>query len=545
MKKMMAAALAAFCLSSYAQTISDDFNVSISQPYEVVDARDKLYIPNGDGTVTSIKSSEEEITLQRFDAKSMEEKGRNVYEDVPRYHKVQRVITTNSGIYYLYEAYNKKEKTFSFYTRQINPESAEFLTNEKAFTTSRPVVGQLVDEHGSAPMVLKFNWSWVNQGAKFDVTQSFDKSKVLVHYRLKPETKNDSKNYDIIGFQVFDDKMRLLSSNEVKMPHTEAEMNNLAYAVDADGNAYMLIQLVEEKKFELLVIDEDGSLTALNLGIDGDKIFERFEITEDSEGHVRCAGIYARGYDIKVSWKGTAMASFNADGIYTFGITPEGQIDHIVDIEFPHEVIEQYMDDKEREKLAKREAEGKAGVEDLKLIEYITQEDGSSVVVCEQQYMRAESVTSKSMTYRYTNLIITKIDDQGEVVWMKKLPKNQYGLPNNRDGIFFKGLMGTKYIKGDGYHVMLFVDNPENENLPITERSDGYKNGTDGYLTAFKVMDDDGSVERHTLVDLTDINGRKAYQFNVNRICKVEHGHYVMEAYLKGKEDGMVSIELD
>jgi hypothetical protein len=49
----------------------------------------------------------------------------------------------------------------------------------------------------------------------------------LVSYKLFPEERNDKKNYDKIGFHVFDDKMNKLWGAEYTMPYTEAIMDNM------------------------------------------------------------------------------------------------------------------------------------------------------------------------------------------------------------------------------------------------------------------------------------------------------------------------------
>lgn len=529
---------------SFGQKLSDDFTVTGGESYQVVDGQDKQYFPTNDGFVISVKTRGAIVTVQRYDVNGMKEVDRNTYEDFPKYNKLQRIIETTNGMYYLFEAYNKKAKTFSMYSRKINTDDASFESTEKLFTTTRPVIGQPMDTQGKSP-IIKGNF--YTKGVKFQVLQSFDKSKVLFQYRVKPIEKSDAKNHDILGFYVFDGELKQTSGNEVKMPHTEKEMNNLAYTVDSEGNSYMMAYLRDAKKFELLKITSGGKLEQFPLAIDGDMVFEKFNLTEDSDGNIMCSGFYANGYDFKMSWNGSAALSFNTNGVYCFKMGKDGSVSDVYDVEFPVDVIKQYLTEREQEKLKAREAKGKAGVPDLKMIEFFQQKDGSCIIIGEQQYVRQEMVmTSTQTVYHYGSVIVTKVNADGSVAWMKKLPKNQHGVCNySWNAAYFEGQMGVKYVHGADGHYIMFVDNPKNATLSLNATPAGHKNGAGGFISAFKLDDSDGAIERHTIADLHDLDGSKAYQFKVTRICQAMDNTFLMEVYLKGKKDGMIKLELD
>lgn len=545
MKKILFAMSFLFVgLTAFGQKLSDDFEVSVGDPYQVVDAADKRYFSLGDGKSISVKTRGAIVTIQRYDGETGEETNRNVYEDFPKYNKVQDIVQVSGKLFYIYEAYNKKAKTFSVYCREINTDDASFKEDVKLFTTEGVVVNS---PRAGTPTQGPLSGSFVKFGKKFRVYTSFDGSKILINYRNKPLIKDDSKNYDKLGFYVFDNNMNELWGEEVKMPHTEKEMNNLAYTVGKDGTAFMMAYLREAKKFELISIKE-GSLENTELDIKGDMVFEKFELEESKDGKILCAGYYASGYDVKVNWTGGAALSFNTQGIYYFSMTPAGEVSDAQKIPFSMDLIQQYLTDKQAAKLKKRQAEkGHAGIEDLKMVDLIAQEDGSVIVVGEQQYVRNEMYgTSTQTVYHYSNIVLTKIGPDGEELWSKKLPKNQAGVPTGfQITPFFEGQMSIKYVKGKNGHYVLFVDNPKNENLAMNKVPAAHKNGAGGFLTAFKVSDEDGSVDRHTIAKLADINGVRAYQFKVTRIFELLPNNFLMEIYIKGKKDAMVKMTLD
>ncbi len=544
MKKTLLVILTSLSLYSAAQVkLSKDFTLDASKPFEVVDAKHKKYITVSENKTISVKTDGEIVTIQCFDASTMKETSRKVYEDFPKYARVQRISKTTGGLFYIFEAYNKSDKTFTVYSREINVETGTFNKAETLYTTSRAVVNAGRDEDGKTPIgendqrLIKFD------GCKFDIYQSFDKSKVLIQYRIKPAEKKDAINKDEIGFGVFDAEMQKVWTGEVKMPYTEKEMNNLAYTVSSDGTVYMLIYLNEKKKFELLKIKGAKEVQQIPLDIDGKLVFQRFNLLEDNSGNITCAGYYANGYDVKVNWTGNSALSFNTNGLYSFKMTPDGKVSNVVNYEFPIALINQYNSDRQQEKNEAREANGKAGIPDLKMLEFVAQKDGSFIILGEQQSIRVEMViTSTSTVNHFDNVVMTKINANGTVAWSVKLPKRQAMVTGDNYMPYAEGQLGVKYVENNGEHYVLFVDNPKNANLELNKVPAEHKNGAGGYLSAFKVDDKDGSVERHTVADLENLDGIKAYQFQVTRINGVAEKTFLLEVYKKDKQDAMIKI---
>ncbi len=517
--------------------LSKDFKVTASTPYAVTDAGSKLYFALEDGKTISVKTRGEMATIQRFDTRTMKEISRKEYKDLPKYTKVQKVLQIRGKLFYIYEAYNKKskEKSFTLYIREIDTNSGTFKPEKELFTTSGPVTGQ------------PFSWGLSGWGLlgwggapKFDISTSFDDSKILVRFRHKPTTKSDAKSNDKIGFYVYDQDFQKVWGEDVRMPYTEKDMNNLAYMVKSNGTATMLIYKTESKSLELLTLKEGGDKMSVHkLDIKRDLLFAKFDLREDVNGNISAAGFYANGIDFKWSWGG-GSTSFNCNGLYSFTTTDKGEIISSYDHEFPLEFIQQYVNKRERNKAEKREKKGKAGMEEVKMTEFFTQEDGSSIILAEQWYVRKELVgTNTQNVWHYRHMIAMKIDADGKLVWMKKLPKNQAGLAG-------QGQMSFKYIPGDGCHYLLYVGNPKNADLPVDEVPAAHKDGLGGFLTAYKVDDETGKVEKHTILDMVKVDGAKmrAHQFNVKRIFEAEDKVFMLEIYIKGKKDAMIKMEL-
>ena len=378
---------------------------------------------------------------------------------------------------------------------------------------------------------------------RFKILPSFNKDKFLIQYRNVPLKKRDADNFDVIGFQVFDKDFKKEWGKEVTMPYTEKEMNNIAFGVLNNGNAFMIAQKNEDKKLELFTITKDEDLAIKPLDMKGDYYFMKMNLKEDAEGNLICAGLYSEdGVDLKIGFGvfGSSGISFNTNGLVYFKMNQQGKVLASQDYEFPLEFIQQYVSDRIKKRAAKREGKGKAGIEDLKLVEMINQEDGSTVFVCERQYIRNEMWGTKQETvYHYYNIVVMKLNADGSLAWIKKIPKDQAGVTGT-------GQMSIKYIEGDGYHYVVYVDNPKNLNISPEEAPATHKNGMGGFLTACKIDDETGKYEKHTVLDMRDIEGKVAHQFRVTRIyeASIEDQIFMMEAYLKGKKDAMIRIQL-
>ncbi len=514
--------------------LSKDFNTTVGTPYKVVDAKSKEYFSDDKGFTIAVKTDGEKVTLQRYDIKLMKEVSRKEYEDFPPYNKLQKILKVGDKLFYVFSSFNKKARQEDIYSREINMNTGNFESPKLLFSTSKEVT---VSSYGEVAGISMFGG--LGNPIRFEVHKSFDNSKLLVRYRLKPEEKNDAKNYDVLGFYVFNsNNMEKQWGGEVKMPYTEKQMNNIAYGVSKNGNASMLAFINETKQFELLNITPDLKVKPNKIDINANLFFQDLTLKEDADGNMTCIGYYANGMDVKVNWTGSATLSFNANGILSFKMDQNGKVLEKYDFEFPITLINQYESKRAKAKNDKREGEGKAGINDLKIIDIGIGADGSTTVVGEQQYIRKELVgTSMQMVYYYGDMVATKFDKTGKLTWMKKLPKTQAGTQG-------KGGMGVRYIKGEGSSYLLFLDNIKNANLGVDDVPEKHSDGRGGYLTAYKIDNATGTFEKHSIFDIEDIKGKEAFQFRTSRIFDAGDKIFMLEVYLKGKEDTMVKMEL-
>jgi len=527
------ALLLVFPVFSFAQKLSDDFITTTSTPYGVIDASSKEYAAIDDAVIMA-KMRKNIVTLQRFDINEMKEVARKTYEDFPKKVKFLKLLKMNKNLFYLYEIYNKKTKNFEIYSRKINTDDATFEAPVKLLTTSRKVVkSKKIGLSDVTSLGIRVG------GPRFIIHQSFDNSKIMIQYRLIPLNKSDKTNYDDIGLFVFDNNMEKIWGKEVKMPHTEAQMDNIAYAISNSGKALILATNNEKKTYELITVTGDNDVQTFDLGISTKKLVRKMLIKESKDGNFICAGYYANGIEFKFNVLSGGAFVFNVNGLMYLKISDEGEVLMNKTFDFSKEFIQQNLTARQKKAVAKREEKGKAGILDLVLLNFEVKPDGSALILGERQYVRSEMVGPQQQTvYHFSNIIAMKVDPNGELAWMKKLPKNQKGFKGT-------GQMSYKYMEGtNDYDYIAYLDNPKNIALGTSEVPKAHVDGMGGFLTTYKIDLQDGSLEKHTIFDMKDIKGIRAYQFSLSRIISAGNGVFLMEAYIKKKKDMMVKFEL-
>jgi hypothetical protein len=517
------------CCEVHAQDVmSKDFKVTTSVPYAVVDGSVKEYFSDGKSQVISVKTRGRIVTIQCFDFLTMKETSKKTYEDFPEVFKIQTVVKLGDKIFYIYECYNDRERKHDVYAREVKTTDGTFGTPKLLLTTASETMPTSYIAGGAMTAYIP---------VRFELVFSYDKSKVMIKYRAKPTKRRDAVSFDVLGFFVFDSEFTKLWGGEVQMPYTEKEMNNLAYAVDKSGAAYMLAQIVASKSIELLNINKDLTVTANKIDLGRALTFWEFKILEDASGNLIALGYYANGIDYVVSWAGKSTFSLNVNGILQIKMTPQAKILEKTDIEFPLELINQYESQRTQDKNKARELTGKAGINDLKIVEAVLHADGSTTVIGEQQFIRMELVaTSQMPVFYYGDVIATKFTKEGKVLWQKKMPKVQAGLA--------KGGSSIKYIRNATNNYILYLDNIKNANLSASEAPEKHKDGTAGYLMVNKINEKTGELEKHPLFSLSNINGVESFQFKTSRILDAAEDTFLLELYIKDKKDMMIKLEL-
>ena len=524
--------------ASYGQYYEDKSEfVEVGKPYPVIDAIDKFYFHHK-GEILTVKVAGKSIYLQKMNADNLSFIQVREYKDMPKHYEVEDVREFNGRIYLFYSDWDGAKELEQLFAREIDFAGGTFIGEGK----------KIVEVEGKIAGSLTRGGMWsFSVTDKFDFQRSFNGSKLLVQYRMRPEKKRDAINHDVIGMSVFDKDMNQLWKKEVEMPYTEKKMNNLDYAIDADGNTYILAKVfnddsTDDKKkkkgdanyhIELLRIKANSSEIVSSKVTLKDKFISELALFEGPASYMTCAGFYNKGDEAD-----------DASGIMMFKVNAQGDIFDMKSYEIPLEILNLHAKRREQRKNAKEEAKGKAEFENLDLTELIVNKDGSILLIGEQYEVQthvhrsSNGAMTTTYTYHYDDLLVTKINQDGSFAWMKKLPKMQKGGAG-------MGGMSYRHFAGDQHHYLVFLDNTKNLELPLDAVPDLHIDGKGGFLTAYKVNNKTGETTKISLLDTRDVKGMEVYQFMTSRIVPLALGHeFVFEVYKKKKEDILIKVAI-
>ncbi|TGD57599.1 hypothetical protein [Flavobacterium humi] len=528
--------------SSWAQkTLSNDYSYKLSEPYKVFDAKEKIYFAKGN-EVMALKLDGKEVLIQKFDSDKPAFVKEKKYEKYfPKNYSIEQAMEIDGKYYFFYSSWdgdNDKEQLFAV---EIDFASGEFVGSPKlVFQVDGKVAGTLTVGG------MGFSYSVED---KFDFFQSRDKKKVLIQYRRKPEVKNDTKSFDIIGMFAYDGNLNKISGNEVTMPYTERRMNNLDYQLDSKGNLYLLTKVFhddsnDDKKkrkdteanyhIEMFVIKQGSDKIEISKFDNKDKFISKLWLFDTDKDFLVCGGFYSNG-------KGDFD---DCDGLIAFKIKEDGSIYDKTFHEIPLEVLNQYESERTKKKNEKKERKGDdANFSDLELNDLVVNSDGSIVLVGEQYFTITHTSYSPQggyrsyTTYHYCDMLVSKINADGSLGWMKKIAKNQIGGAG-------RGGMSYKYFNSNNYHYIVYLDNVKNIDLPLDKAPARHTDGKGGYLTAVKISDSDGALTKGSILNAREVGDFQIYQFSTNRIVKTSENTFVLEVYKKKKEDIMIKVDL-
>jgi hypothetical protein len=478
---------------SYGQ--SSKFAFKLGSEYELPrKTEDLAFFGNEKDGIVNLSLKKEELIILRFNPKTLSktmEKQIDLKEATRNFTSEIVADFNNNNYYWIHSDWEKDGGKEMLFFDKIDVGTAKITeANTRMFETTKLT--------GSTEAKGFYNFKTTN---KYKYQYDADRKKLLVTYRLSPEERNDKKNYDKIGFQVFDENMKKIWGNEFKMPYTEAIMDNSAFSLDSKGNAYMLAKVYNSEsrrerdkstgtpayRYEVFKFTKDSKkIVIAPITLDGFYINEA-TLTENALHDMIIACTYSK----KVKGNGT-------DGIFLATLDQNGKLEKFKNgyFEFPKEELEKFESARKRRSIEKKDDYEAANI---KVRDVVVESDGTIFISCEEFRVvthvsqTTNGGTRVTYTYYYDDILGCKIDAGGKFEWVRKIPKRQRGSAGT-------GTMSFKLISDATGYYFLYLDNLKNLNLSETEEPKAHVDGWGGQVIVSKLTKD-GKLTKELLFD--------------------------------------------
>lgn len=403
-----------------------------------------------------------------------------------------------ANIFFIYEAYDKENKTTSVYALKVN---------EKTLATSG-----------------KITLGTYSSDSRYDQAEptyklSSDSSKVLLFVE-GPDRKKENKKF-FVG--VFDTNLKTIWKKEIELPIGDRFVSIYDQDITNDGKVFVAIkhydkevtrQTVREDgakvpsyTYKLLVYDAanpKGKEITFNLN---NQFIQGTKLTYNKNGSVTVAGLYKRKYNGNIN--GAFYASFDPN-------TSEVKDPKMVP--FSPEMVT--LVDKDNFGTDKDSDPGL--FPGFRILHIMNRTNGSVDLICE--YYRLDVITSYNAStrttttyYRYTygDIINTNIDKEGKAIFTR-IPKNQKLTNSN----IFLGYYPLVY--GDKL-VLLYNDDKDNVERDMEKKPDDVVNFKRSIFMA-ATIDARGNVSRQAVYSHVD----EDYVTLPREVAKISDNKYLI-----------------
>lgn len=357
----------------------------------------------------------------------------------------------------------------------------------------------------------------------FQSITSPDSSYFALYFYNPPKFKENNLNKDVLNFLILDSELNLIRTEVYELPYVESEISFIDFAIDNQGNVYELFihKTDQGSGIEFFQFSNGEINIAQTNFVYNNMIPKVLRMATNSEGNILINGLYADSENVKDSY----------DGIFRIELQPNGEIIHLNAYEISPELLALYDDKGVAKKNAKLIEKGKnPSVEYLSIHDIKQHNNKSMTFIAEKSYSKSSDVA----TYSYDcELYICHSDQNGELVWMNKIPKNQSSPL-------------TKTVYFDNQLFVFYLDDPANQNLsndtpPKRYLYSSYK----GDLICQKIDLATGEMSKTKLFNLTDVKGKELKKLDPTDLIFNEGGYVYMYGELKSNEFQIVEINLN
>ncbi len=501
---IMAAMTAVTIIPQYVAAQKADQNITLSWGEEYVLPKkheDLGFVGNEkDGYIQIGHKHDASLSFQKFDNKLhlVSEKEAELTE-MPSHYDSECMLQIGEKSFWFFSTWDRSENREGLYAQEIDLATGMLKGAAKEILHSTKLVKFQLFSGGAG---LDYGYGSTN---KWKVYYSYDKSKILVKYRARLNKRDDDSNNEF-GLFVFDTNLNLIWGRETEMSIEGVTLNNEDYQVDNQGNVYtMANQRNKESRLNELAVlkwskgEEKPQVIPFDFA---GKYVSSAIISEDPKGEIIVSGYYSKN-----------RIGGDVDGVFIQKLnTATNKMENIKKglYEFPLDVLKSYESARTRRRIERKSKKNGAEAPNLKLKDVSIKEDGSIQVIGEESHVVYTTnyngrTTTTTVTYYYDDIMAMSIAPDGELQWVKKIPKEQRG--SGRGGGFKMFGGGSSDVVGEMSYkqftfkkncYFFFMDHKDNLELRPNETPSTFVDGKKGVMVVVKV-DEHGKMTKSEL----------------------------------------------
>lgn len=515
-----------FILTEYSFGFSQsDFKVST--PYPSVYGTP--YYFSRDNSILAVKISPSEVNIQKFNIQSQAQICQEKYNDFSEFTQFEYVVEYNKRYFIIYSLWDKQNQYEQLFYREIDFASGKFInTGTLIFRIEGKVAG-------NAP--YQFNWTfglYVTFNSNFQTTNKFlfsisaDSKKLLIGYKRPSKEKRDKLNYDIYGYCLLDENLKIEWDKEIEMPYSEAALEIWDNAIDINGNVNILSAVYENGakkgsdlfRIELLKLKKNTDNFEITKIDTKSKIIFSMFLTCNEKGQTWCFAFYRDNY-----------SDIGHKGLLTAKII-ENEISNTSIYEFPKEILNQYKNTDETDY-----------IEDAEINNIEFNEDESITLFGGQSFYLTETYVTYGMartknTFYFSDILVMKINPENKLKWMARLPKSQKVIYSN------SAMPSYRVIQGENKYWVIFIDHPKNKDIAFDKEPKSLK-GLIGVLSAFRLDKESGNYDKIQIFDSKNIDGIKKVKLNFGKLIETNKREFVTEIFTNENTQALLKVNFN
>lgn len=493
---------------SFAQHSNVEYKVS--SPYENAKGLNFEYVSNPKlGVTIGYKMYYYgSIIIQAYDTKSMTEIARNKLDKL-----IRNIVWVGEKLYVFYEYRATSKSPPYIYAREVDYKTCEFKGKEiKLFSSSKMHID--VKALKSEDVLIE---------------QSRDKSKTLI-YILQEASSSTS----YVTMLAVDQDFEKIGSHKYKMPYSDTKMSNSSFKIDSKGIPYLICKTFGDSKAKDPDVRSNHLINFFKFDLEN-KEYTKVEIPS-KEQYIRGITCYELE-DQKFVIAGNSVTdknSENTNGGYIVYVDKNLKASPFISYKTDEKLIYQYTEFWENFMTNKKIKNIPTELKNLRVCNLVVAEDKSVTLISEQQYT---TYTSKYSYLHYDNILVTKLDKDGDVLWTTKIPKKMRGQINIGNSAFIHRLVDDNHY---------FFVNDHRDNSTLKEDGEIIRQAAEhhGNFCLFKINNETGKLSKHIIFDMMDVNGVKAYNLRTDRVMWCSNNEFILECYKKKKEDIMIKVKI-